>query len=457
MGTEWMIKMKIAKKLLITYMILLLTVIAITGISFRLILQGYLINEAKTALRTEARAIADTLEKVPIYSGEPRLNLVAKRQMRIRGQFIDSKAVVLNNDGKVIYSNLGDKDKKVLQALSNGNLRKTGGYVWEREPVLTKAGEKKGQVILFSMVEDIKKLNLMIYRTQFLSLAIGGAVAVLLGMLLQRGLTRPIGLLQGYISSFSLKDSLPDLKLETGDEIEELAECFQEMIHKLKANDAQQKRFLQNSSHELKTPLMSIQGYAEAIRDGVVEGDELQDSLGVIIDESKRLKRVVDEMIYLTKLDNVEEAFSFESLAIGEIIAQSTRSVRGLADEKGLKLSSQGEDGCIGSYDAEKLSRAFINILSNGIRYAEKEINVNWEAVGEYIAVTIADDGPGFRDGEEKKVFERFYKGEKGGTGIGLAITEAIIAGHGGHIEAFNSKDHGAVFRIVLPGFMKTN
>lgn len=446
-----MIKMKIGNKLLISYMILLLTIIGVTGISFRLILQGYLINEAKAALRSEARAIADTLVKVPIYSGELRPNLLAKRQMKIRGQFIESKVVVLNNDNKIIYSNLEEKDKKVLQALNNGNLNKTKGYVWEKEPVLSMNGVVKGHVVLFTFVNDIKKLNLVIYRTQFLSLAIGGAVAVFLGMLLQRGLTRPIGRLQEYISGFSLKDSHQELKLETGDEIQELSECFEEMIRKLKAYDLQQKRFLQNSSHELKTPLMSIQGYAEAIRDGVIEGDELQDSLGVIIDESKRLKRVVDEMIYLSKLDNVEEAFSFEWLDIGEIIAQSIRSVRGLVDEKGLKLSSQGEEGCVGSYDADKLSRAFINILSNGIRYAEKEIRIKWEAIGEYTTVTIADDGPGFREGEEKKVFERFYKGEKGGTGIGLAITEAIIAGHNGRIEAFNSADHGAIFRITLP------
>jgi len=443
--------MKIGNKLFVTYMILLLTVLTVTGISFRLILQSYLMNEAKAALRTEAGAIADTLEKVPIYSGEPRPNLLAKRQMKIRGQFIDSKVVVMNNDNKIIYSNLAEKDKKALQLLKNGNLKKSRDYVWEKEPVLSKSGQVKGQVILFTMVDDIKKLNLVLYRTQFLSLVIGGAVAVLLGTLLQRGLTMPISRLQKYISGFSLKDSPQELKLETGDEIGELAECFEEMVHKLKAYDVQQKRFLQNSSHELKTPLMSIQGYAEAIRDGVVEGDELQDSLGVIIDESKRLKRVVDEMIYLAKLDNVEEAFSFDKLDIGGIVAQSIRSVKGLADERGLNIDLQGEDGCIGAFDAEKLSRAFVNILSNGIRYAEKSIKINWEAIGGQIAVAIADDGPGFREGEEKKVFERFYKGEKGGTGIGLAITEAIITGHGGEIQAYNSPDHGAVFRIILP------
>lgn len=447
-----MIKMKIGKKLLITYLILLLTVIVVTGISFRIMLQGYLMNEARAALRTEARAIADTLEKIPIYTEELRPNLLAKRQMKIHGQFIESKVVVLNNADKIIYNNLEETDKKVLQALVNGSSLKTRGYVSEREPVLSKNGEVKGHVLLFTKVDEIRKLSRVMNRTQFLSLVIGGAVAVVLGMIFQRGLTGPIGRLEKYISGFSFKNSPPELKIETGDEIEELAECFEEMVHKLKDYDVQQKRFLQNSSHELKTPLMSIQGYAEAIRDGVVDGTELQDSLGVIIDESKRLKRIVDEMIYLAKLDNVEEAFSFERLDIGEIVAQSMRSVRALADAKGLEIKAGGDGSCIGDFDREKLSRAFINILSNGIRYAEKEIEISWGAQGDGIVMTIADDGPGFRDGEEKKVFERFYKGDKGGTGIGLAIAEAIITGHNGRIEAFNSADRGAVFRITLPG-----
>jgi len=447
-----MIKMKIGKKLIITYLILLLTVIIVTGISFRIMLQSYFMNEARSALKAEAKAIADTLEKVPVYTGELRPNLLAKRQMKIHGQFIDSKVVVLNNASKIIYSNLEETDKKMLQAIANGNSLKARGYVYERESVLAKNGEVKGHVLLFTKVNEIRKLSRAMNRTQFLSLVIGGAVAVVLGMIFQKGLTGPIGRLEKYISGFSFKKSPPELKIETGDEIQELAECFEEMVHKLKDYDVQQKRFLQNSSHELKTPLMSIQGYAEAIRDGVVEGAELKDSLGVIIDESKRLKRIVDEMIYLAKLDNVEEAFSFERLDIGEIVAQSIRSVKSLADAKGLEIKADGDSGCSGDFDREKLARAFINILSNGIRYAEREIGIGWKAGGDGIVIMIADDGPGFRDGEEKKVFERFYKGEKGGTGIGLAIAEAIIAGHGGRIEAFNSADRGAVFRITLPG-----
>lgn len=444
--------MKIGNKLLITYMILLATVLVVTGTAFRVLLHRYLVNEAKGILKSEARAVAATLEKIPIREGELRPNLLAKRQMRINGQFIDSKAIVLSNDNKIIYSNLEEKDKKVLQALVNNKRIKAAGYVSEREPILSKNGEVKGYVLLFTKVDDIRKLSRVMDRTQLLSLIMGGVAAVILGMVFQRGLTRPIGKLKAYMSRFSLKNAPQEFKIETGDEIQELAECFESMVQRLKAYDVQQKRFLQNSSHELKTPLMSIQGYAEAIKDGIVEGDELQQSLDVIIDESRRLKRVVDEMIYLAKLDNVEETFHFENTGIQEIIEQSIRSVKALADAKGLELVTEGNGSCSGAFDREKLERALINILSNCIRYAEKEITIKWEARNEAVEIIITDDGPGFKPGEENKVFERFYKGEKGGTGIGLAIVKAIIAGHNGRVKADNAVPKGAEFRIVLPG-----
>jgi signal transduction histidine kinase len=173
------------------------------------------------------------------------------------------------------------------------------------------------------------------------------------------------------------------------------------MVQKLKGYDVQQRRFLQNTSHELKTPLMSIQGYAEAIKDGIVEGNEMEKSLDVIIDESKRLKKIIDEMIYLTKLDNVEETFHFETTNIQEIIDQGVKSVKALVDAEGINLKVEGDCSCKGYFDKEKLTRAVINILSNGIRYAEKEITINWKAHDNHIEIIIMDDGRGFQNGEE--------------------------------------------------------
>lgn len=446
-----MVKMKIGEKLLLTYVILLLAVLMVTGITFRVLMQRYLVNEAKSALKTEAKAIANTLAKVPIFEGDLRPNILAKRQMRIHGQFIESKVIVVNNANRIIYSNLEEADRKAIKIIAGSGRLKARGYVSEQVPVFSPNGEVKGRVLLFTRIDELKKISSVMNRTQFLSLVTGGAVAIILGMFFQRSLSKPIKKLKSHISGFSLRSSQPELKIQTGDEIQELAECFEDMARKLKAYDIQQKRFLQNSSHELKTPLMSIQGYAEAIKDGVVAGDEVQEGLEVIIDESRRLKKIVDELIYLAKLDNVEETFHFENTAFKEIIDNSVKSIKTLADAKALKLEVKGDPSCTGLFDREKLTGAIINLLSNGVRYAETEILISWELNDNNLHVEIEDDGPGFKAGEEERVFERFYKGEKGGTGIGLAIAKAVIEGHKGRIEAFNSLTGGAVFSIKLP------
>ncbi len=443
--------MKIGKKLLLTYFILLITVFVLTGFTFRVLLQQYLIDETKILLKTEAEAIVSTLEKIPMFDGEIRPNLLARRQMKIYGKFINYQVIILNKDSKVIYTNLVGIDKKALKNLAANNKLKSREYVEQQVPILTKNGEVKGYVLIFTKIQDLNQISQLMNRTQIMSLIVGGVFAVILGAIFQRGLTKPIGKLKHYMTHFSLRDNQPELVICTGDEIEELADCFSNMIQKLKRYDVQQKTFLQNTSHELKTPLMSIQGYAEAIKDGVIEGNEMVEGLDVIIDESKRLKKIIDEMIYLIKLDNVEETFHFETTDINEIIRKSVKSVKALGDAKGISFVVEGDCAYKGYLDKEKLTRAIINILSNGIRYAEKEIRITCKAHDKCLEVLIIDDGKGFQNGEESKVFERFYKGEKGGTGIGLAITKAIIAGHKGEIHAYNAIPKGATFNIMLP------
>lgn len=443
--------MKLGAKLLLTYCILLITVFVVTSITFKILLHRHLISEARMLLKTEAQAIANTLEKVQIFDKEIGSSLIAKRELRIAGQFIDSRIIIINKDKKILYTNLVGVDKKELQALIADNSLKHKEYVKERVPVLSKKGEIRGYVYLFTKIQDLNQINKLMNRTQLMSLVIGGVFAVLLVLIFQRGLVKPIQELKRYMINFSFRDNQPKLVINTGDEIEELASCFSAMIDKIRNYDIQQKRFLQNTSHELKTPLMSIQGYAEAIKDGVVEVNELEESLDIIIDESKRLKKIVDEMTYLIKLGNVEETFHFEASNLEEILRQSIRSVKALSDAKEVSIRIEGAFPYEGKFDNEKLARAFINILSNGIRYAEKEIIITCKEQDDFIEIHIIDDGNGFAAGEVDKVFERFYKGEKGVSGIGLSITKAIIAGHNGHIEAYNAVPKGAGFKIMLP------
>jgi signal transduction histidine kinase len=225
------------------------------------------------------------------------------------------------------------------------------------------------------------------------------------------------------------------------------------MAEKLRAGDRKQTDFLQNVSHELKTPLMAIQGNAEAIRDGIVREREAEESLDIIVAECQRLKSVVDELIFLSRLDHDQAAdvFRCEPARIGDIADEALSGLRGLAEQRGVALVLSGDTDAEGRFDREKLKRAFINIVGNGLRYARSEIAIRAIRSGDAVEVLCEDDGKGFAPGEEERIFDRFYKGEQGGTGIGLAITKAIVEGHGGSIDAFQGPRGGAVIRMRLP------
>ncbi|QEK12856.1 HAMP domain-containing histidine kinase [Crassaminicella thermophila] len=447
MGTELMVKLRIGNKLLITYFIILFVAFFVTTVSYHVLSERYLIKEAKEELRIEGQSIAETLKKIPLLDRDVREKILARRELRIAGRFIDSKIIVFNKDRKVLYTNIDKKDLLKLMIKNN----KDKGYITEKVIIFTQKGTIKGYVFLMMEKKELKAMNQIMRRTRFISFGIAGVFAIIIGILFQRGLTRPIRKLMESMKKFSLKDFPKDFRIKTGDEIEELSICFSSLANRLRQYDMQQKMFLQNTSHELKTPLMSIQGYAEAIKDGIVEGEEMEESLDIIIEECKQLKKIVEEITYLTKLENVEETFHLKEHCMEDILKDVLKSVKPLAYEKNIKISVEGDFTFKGFYDENKIKRAFINILSNGVRYANESIVIQSSIYPKHVVIHIIDDGEGFKDKEENKVFNRFYKGINGNTGLGLAITKAIIKGHNGEIIAYNHEGKGAVFQIKLP------
>lgn len=446
-----MIKMKIGNKLIITYFLVLLVAFIITTVAFNYLSRVYLIQETKEQLRIEGRNIAETLKRLNLDDGTIRENLLKRQSLKIAGRFIDSDIIVLNKDRRIIYKDVKDLEPRTLVRLVRNGQLSIRGYVSEITPVFDKNGKIRAYIILFTKIKNINELNNIYKRARTISFTIAGIIAFIVGIFFTKSISGPIKRLSSRMNNFSIKNTKEYEDIKTGDEIEDLDKSFKRMAKKIRKYDEQQRRFFQNTSHELKTPLMSIQGYAEAIKDGIVEGKELEESLDIIIAESQRLKKLVDELVYLSKLENVEEGFSFRKVNLMEIIEKAVKSVRPLAEEKGIAIKIEGMASILGMYDTDKLVRGLINILGNGVRYANSEIIITIKEGIEEVEVLVIDDGPGFKNGEEKKVFDRLYKGDKGNTGLGLSITKAIIEGHNGKIIAFNSTQKGAVFKIVLP------
>ena len=209
-----------------------------------------------------------------------------------------------------------------------------------------------------------------------------------------------------------------------------------------------QQTFFQNASHELKTPLMAIQGYAEGIQAGVMDTGSAAE---VILEESDRMTELVDELLDISKIDMGRQPLTLSETDIRELLYDSIRAVEPTAAASGITIAPDfPEEPVMVKCDDTQMRRAVTNILTNGLRYARSKLCLTCRPDKRNVIIRIQDDGDGIAEGDLPHIFDRFYMGKSGKSGIGLALTREIIHLHKGTIRAYNG-DTGAVFEITLP------
>ena len=208
-----------------------------------------------------------------------------------------------------------------------------------------------------------------------------------------------------------------------------------------------QQIFFQNASHELKTPLMAIQGYAEGIQAGVMDAGGAAD---VILEESDRMTELVEELLDISKIDMGRQRLTLSETDIRELLYDGIRAVEPIAAGGIAIVPDFPEEPVMVSCDDTQLRRAVTNILSNGVRYARSQLRLTCRADKRHVTIRIQDDGDGIAEEDIPHIFDRFYMGRSGKSGIGLALTKEIIHLHRGTIRAYNGET-GAVFEISIP------
>ena len=207
------------------------------------------------------------------------------------------------------------------------------------------------------------------------------------------------------------------------------------------------KAFFQNASHELKTPLMSIQGYAEGLQVGVIKDEDK--ALNIIIDESDKMSKLVDELLYISKLDSGQISLKKEKINLSNIINDLLSSFAPIIKNKNIDILLEVENNVEIIGDENEFSKALGNVLSNAIRYAKSQIQIKVAKIGNKTQIKIFNDGQNISPEELPHIFERFFTGNKGNTGIGLSMAQDIIKRHKGEINVEN-KTEGVEFIIEI-------
>ncbi|MGL4650919.1 MAG: sensor histidine kinase, partial [Caldilineaceae bacterium] len=226
---------------------------------------------------------------------------------------------------------------------------------------------------------------------------------------------------------------------------------------KVQSEQRAQQDFLANVTHDLKTPLTSIQGYSQAIVDGAA-GDPVR-AAGIIYDEASRLNRLVIELTDLARLQSGRFSMHLQPINLSQLTDAVGQRLAIVAREKGVQFTVQTGPVPTVQGDGDRLAQVLTNLISNAIKYTPKggAVRVNTSAQQNGVVLTVSDTGVGIPEDELPRIFERFYqvdkaRGPRRGSGLGLAIVAEIVHAHSGTIRASSGGEgQGAIFTVWLP------
>lgn len=291
---------------------------------------------------------------------------------------------------------------------------------------------------------------------------------------LSKKVKMPLAKINGAMNTFTETNEEIYIDYKGEEEFEQICTSFNHMVKKLKTIEKEKKvleesrqKMLANISHDLKTPITTVQGYAKAISDGyVTDINEINKYLNIIYKKSSKVTELINLLFDYVKLEHPDFKLDLDlcdlSEFIREIIAENYEHI----DDCGFKLEiSISEEKLLYKFDKNQLRRAISNLISNSLKYNEPgtTISVILKDTESYYIIIIADNGVGIPEDVRKELFVPFVTGDKsrninGGTGLGLSITKQIIEKHGGDINLISSKQSSfsTEFEIKFPKIKKT-
>jgi len=283
-------------------------------------------------------------------------------------------------------------------------------------------------------------------------------VAGLVSVSLARRLTRPIGALRTAANAIAAGDlsARVDPAGIADDELADLTRSFNAMADGLETARGLERSFLLSVSHDLRTPLTSIRGYAEAIGDGTVPPDALTRAADVIGSEAGRLERLVADLLDLARLDARGFTLTPRPVDARDVVVRTVAGFDPTAHAFGVELAVTDGPRVPADLDPERLAQIVANLVENALRYARARVTVSVARRDAAVEVRVADDGPGIAPDERDRVFERLHTsrpvaGRPVGTGIGLAIVRELARTMGGTAEV-GPDDGGAVLIVHVGG-----
>lgn len=300
-------------------------------------------------------------------------------------------------------------------------------------------------------VQQIHQKSILIIMSLLFCIIIG---SVLMFFATKR-ISNPIKYISNVTKEVSKGNFDISIDYESADEIGYLASNFNTMIKELKNMEYLRKDFISNVSHEFKTPITSIQGFAELLKNNNISQEKREEYINIIIEESNRLSKLTTNMLRISRLDNQSIPNKQEEFALDEQIRKTILLLEDKWEEKEIELNINLEDTKFYG-DKELIEQIWINIIENAIKFSnfKGKISIILKNFNDYIVLEVCDNGIGMSCEVQSRIFEKFYQGDnsrvKEGSGLGLSIVKRIVDICKGTIEIESDIGVGTKFKVIL-------
>jgi signal transduction histidine kinase len=256
------------------------------------------------------------------------------------------------------------------------------------------------------------------------------------------------------------------VEVDGGDEFDDLADTIHSLGKKLAQLESERRRsdqnrddLLANLSHELRTPLTAMQGFLEALQDGLIAEEGRRKYYDVMYQETLHMNRLVDDLLELMKLEHNEATLSQHPVDVESLFHKLAFKFAQEAEEKGLELRIRMNEALPRAYaDVDRLEQILTNLLKNAIKFTDRgSIDLHAYQQSDSVLIQVTDTGVGISETDQPRIWERFFKADRGrsrknkGSGLGLAIVKELVELHGGDITVQSQLHQGTTFRVRIP------
>ncbi|MBN1978517.1 MAG: HAMP domain-containing protein [Anaerolineae bacterium] len=468
-------------RLLISYILVILVCLTLVGLGLFLFVRTSALWNRPTQQRLEEAE----RETVRLLQGEalrtlPReriYNAMARiaKNYQVRILLLDNrKTVRLDTDDDWTGTDLSQMIRLPSQvSREQGMFTAPDGRQWLYIAQVPPGIEEQRQILVFAS-RPVRLLALAWFADNLLRpLAQAGLVALVLSILLalisRRSVSKPLQRVASAAEGIARGESGTRAPVSGPAEVRALAHSFNQMANQVEAAQRSQRDFVANVSHELKTPLTSIQGFSQALLDGAASTPEATTRAArVIHSEAERMRRMVDELLILARFDAGQMKLARAPVEISPLLQSCIEKLAPQAQATQVALELDAPEQLTVTGDTDRLAQVFTNLLDNGVAHTpaggKVTVAARLLAAENAIEVTVTDTGEGIPAEALSRIFERFYQVDKArsrtrkrsqergrGAGLGLAIAKEVVEAHGGSIVAESVEGLGSKFSVRLP------